>query len=363
MTLVKRTSRESAPDGNLSVIKAVSLSPTQRVMANIATEPVRRRDFVHRINAVGVMDYAEPYQAKVTARFRGRIEKLHVNYTGEVVRKGQPLFEMYSPDLSAAERDYALAYAAVASTPQSVAPGKNAETSDLLSAARERLRVHYGMTSSQIEAITSTEPTSSTVTFYAPIQGTVTLKEVQEGQYVDEGTLLYQLADDAKLWAYLDIYEKDMRFVQRGLKVALTTDAYPGESFSGRVAFIDPALDPQTRTLRVRVELNNAGGKLKPQMYVRAETQIPISNSLVVPSSALLSTGKRDVVWVEVQPNTFEPREVHVGLTDASGVQILHGLQEGEMIAISGGFLIDSESQLRQPVEGQSGSQKGHVHD
>jgi hypothetical protein len=186
-------------------------------------------------------------------------------------------------------------------------------------------------------------------------------KEVQEGQYVDEGMLLYQLADLTTVWAYLDVYEKDLRFIKRGQMVAIAADAYPGQSFNGRVAFIDPTLDSQTRTTRVRVELNNDGGRLKPQMYVRAEIQIPVPDCILVTSTALLSTGKRSVVWVEVKPNTFEPRDVVAGLIDAASVQILSGLNEGEMVAVSGGFLLESESQLQQPVAPEARTAKDEI--
>jgi Cu(I)/Ag(I) efflux system membrane fusion protein len=361
MSLVKRSSQGKASEGDIESLKALSLSPTQRVLANVSTEPARRRTFVHAINAVGVIDYAEPFQAKVSARFRGRIEKLYVNFTGEVVRKGQPLFEMYSPDLVSAERDYILAVSAIARPQEPGAdPAQKAQEEGMVNAAKERLRVHYGMTLRQIESIASTRQTNSTVTFTSPIHGTVVAKEVQEGQYVDEGILLYQLADLSKVWAYLDIYEKDIRFIRSGQTVAITADAYPGESFSGRVAFIDPTLDSQTRTARVRVELNNAGGKLKVQMFVKSEMRIPVPNALVVPLSALLSTGKRDVVWIEVKPNVFEPRDVVAGLGDGREVQILRGLNEGDMVATTGGFMLDSESQLQQPAGGEAGPVKAH---
>jgi membrane fusion protein, copper/silver efflux system len=361
MSLVKRSSEGKASVGDIENLKAVSLSPTQRVMANVSTAPARRRAFNYIINAVGVIDYAEPFQAKVSARFRGRIEKLYVNFTGEVVRKGQPLFEMYSPDLVSAERDYVLAVNASAS-PQKpgVDPAQKSQEEAMVNAAKERLRVHYGMTLRQIESIASTRQTKSTVTFTSPIRGTVVAKEVQEGQYVDEGTLLYQLADLSKVWAYLEIYEKDVRFIKPGQTVAITADAYPGEPFSGRVAFIDPTFDSQSRTVRIRVELNNSGGKLKPQMYVKGETRIPVPNALVVPASALLSTGKRDVVWIEVKPNVFEPRNVLTGLSGAGEIQILRGLNEGDMVATTGGFLLDSESQLQQPVVSDADQAKPH---
>jgi len=361
MTLVKRTAQEESPKEEMASMEQVTLSPGQRVMANVSTESVQRRDVVHGIDAVGFIDYAEPSRVKVAARFRGRIEKLYVNFTGEMVREGEPLFALYSPDLVSAQRDYALASAAAAVLREDAPPGEKQGAADMLSAARDRLRVHYGMTPRQIEAIVSKDGGGSMVTFYAPVRGTVVAKEVQEGEYVDEGRVLYELADNTRLWAYLDIYETELRFVKPGLPVTLSTDAYPGESFSGKVTFVDPAIDPQTRALRVRVELSGTSGKLKPQMYVRGEVRVPLVRSLVVPPSALLSTGRRNVVWVEIRPNTFEARDVHVGFREASGVQILHGLEEGEKVAVSGGFLLDSESQLRQPAEG--GVQKGHVHD
>ena len=356
MSLVKRSSQRNASEGDIERLKSVSLSPSQRVLANVSTTSARRRAFVHSINAVGVVDYAEPNQAKISARFRGRIEKLYVNYTGEVVHKGQPLFEMYSPDLVSADREYVLSLNSLAGLQVSGADTvQKAQQVAMVNAARDRLRVHFGMTPRQIEGIASSKQAGSTVTFSSPIHGTVVAKEVQEGQYVDEGMLLYQLADLSKVWAYLDIYEKDVRFIKRGQTVAITADAYPDESFNGRVAFIDPAFDSQTRTTRIRVELDNAGGRLSPQMYVRAEIRIPLPNALVVPTSALLSTGKRTLVWIEVKLNVFEPRDVVAGLSDGTDVQILRGLNEGDMVAKTGGFMLDSESQLQQPVAAGGG--------
>jgi membrane fusion protein, copper/silver efflux system len=351
MSLVKRSSQASVPEGDIEHLKAVSLSPTQRVLANVSTVPARRLAFAHDINAVGVVDYAEPNQAKVSARFRGRIEKLYANYTGEVVHKGQPLFEMYSPDLVSAYREYVLALNSLVGLQEPGAdPVQKAQQEAMVKAVRDRLRVHFGMTSRQIEANASSKQAGSTVTFSSPIHGTVVAKEVQEGQYVDEGMVLYQLADLSKVWAYLDVYEKDLRFIKRGQMVSVTTDAYPDESFNGRVAFIDPMFDSQTRTTKIRVELDNAGGRLSPQMYVKAEMRIPLPDALVVPTSALLFTGKRTVVWIEVKSNVFEPRDVVAGVSDGGNVQILRGLHEGDMVAKTGGFMLDSESQLQQPV-------------
>jgi Cu(I)/Ag(I) efflux system membrane fusion protein len=352
MTLVKRSAHEQAA-GDIDKLRAVSLSPSQRVMANVATEPVRKRAFTHTINSVGVIDYAEPLQASVSARFRGRVEKLFVNFTGEVVRKGQPLFAMHSPELVSAEHEYALALQVVAGLQDPGADSVQKSQQEAMAAAvRERLMVHYGLTPQQIASIALTHDMESNVAFTSPIHGTVVAKEVQEGQYVDEGTVLYRLADLSTVWAYLDVYEKDLRFITPGLAVTITTDAYPGISFRGRVAFVDAALDPRSRTIRVRVDLNNAAGKLKPQMYVRAETKIQAPEGLVIPSSALLSTGKRNIVWVEVRPNAFEPRDVVLGLTGDAEVQVLSGIREGDLVAVRGGFLLESESQLQPPGTG-----------
>ena len=346
MALVKRRDEPERTAAELSSLREVSLSPSQRVMANVATEPVRRMNLVHAIRSVGVIDEAEPLQAKVAARFHGRIEKLYANSFGVAVKKGQPLFDLYSPDLVTASREYVLALQAQEGAGEGTSGAQNA---GMAAASRERLLVHFGMTARQIERLAESREGNSTVTFFSPISGTVVVKDVQEGQYVDEGMVLYQVADLSRVWAYLDVYERDQRFVAPGQTVVLAADAFPGEEFRGRVSFVDPVLTPQSRTVRIRVELGNAGGKLKPQMYVRGTIEVPVGNSLVVPETAILATGSRDVAWVEVKPNVFEPRDVVVGVRDDGGAQILTGLHEGEMVATSGGFLLDSESQLQHP--------------
>jgi Cu(I)/Ag(I) efflux system membrane fusion protein len=188
------------------------------------------------------------------------------------------------------------------------------------------------------------------VMFHSPIHGTVISKEVQEGQYVDEGMVLYRLADLTKVWIYLDVYEKDIRSIKVGTSVSCTSDTYPNERFRGKVTFIEPVINEETRTVRVRMELNNPNGKLKPNMFVQANIDVPFAGIILVPTSAIIATGKRSVVWVEVKPNVFEPRDVVVGMSSDTQSEILSGLNEGEQVAVSGGFLIDSESALRQPT-------------
>jgi Cu(I)/Ag(I) efflux system membrane fusion protein len=219
----------------------------------------------------------------------------------------------------------------------------------LLAAARDRLNVHFGLTEEQIADLEETRDVRSSAVFHSPISGTVIEKPVLPGQYVDEGMVLYQLADLSRVWILLDIYEKDLRYVGKGQQVTIVSEAYPGEIFEGTVTFIDPVVSPETRTVRVRTEFANRGGKLKPNMFVTARVRHAIRDVLIIPSGAVLSTGERNVVWVHAGEDRFEPREVLLGARNDGSVEVLQGLSEGEMIASTGGFLIDSESSLRMP--------------
>ncbi len=350
MALVRKTVQQKIESGTMKAIRRVTLSPTQRVLANISTVHVERRTLTKEMSAVGIIEVAEPLQATVAARFRGRMEKLFVNSTGATVTQGQPLFELYSPDLLSAEQEFLLVFEAMTRAEAAGDSQTVAVQSPLLRAIRNRLRVHFGMLESQIEELQRTREIKSSVRFFSPIRGTVLQKNVVEGQYVDEGMVLYQVADLSRVWAYFDVYEQDVRYIQVGQSIQMTTEAYPGERFSGRVTFIDPVINEETRTARVRTELSNPFGKLKPKMFVTANWQLPIVRALVVPVSAVLFTGKRTLVWVEVSENTFEPREISVGTSAQGYYVVLNGLKEGDVIAATGGYLLDSESTLQQPT-------------
>ncbi len=346
MALVKKSAHARSPV-DTAEFRGVSLSPTQRVLANITSIPAVRRALTTEINAVGIVAAAEPSQAIVAARFRGRLEKLYVNTTGQKVHRGEPLFDLYSPDLISAERDFLIALQAEQGSASAEITGTMQKK--LLEASRDRLKIHFGLTDPQIARLETSGQISTAVTFFSPISGTVLQKDVQEGMYVDEGMTLYQLADLSMVWAYLDVYEKDLRAVKTGQAIGVTTEAYPEMTFNGRVTFIDPVVNPGTRTIRVRTEIPNKEGLLKPNMFIRAHVFATANSAVVVPQSAVLSTGPRTVVWVEVQPNQFEPRDVITGAADSGQVEILRGVCEGENVAQTGGFLIDSESALQQP--------------
>jgi len=359
MALVKKSAQHEASAEELDELRSVSFSPTQRVIANVAVSTVERHTLTKEITTVGVVDYAEPFQATVAARFRARIERLHASFMGVQVRQGEPLFELYSPDLISAQQEFLLAMRAVKSTLSDPNQMGATSQSQLLESSRNRLRVHFGMTGEQTAELERTGVVRQSLTFHAPLSGTVIRKQVVEGQYVDEGTILYQLADLSRVWIYLDVYEQDLRHVKIGHEVKIQVDAYPNELFAGKVIFIDPIMNPETRTIRVRTEFSNRSGKLKPQMFVRAHIQETVTRVLAVPSSAVLSMGNRTVVWIEVDENTFEPRNVVVGIRTASLSQIASGLNGGERVVTTGGFLIDSESLLSVPAT--SGTHEDHL--
>ncbi len=221
---------------------------------------------------------------------------------------------------------------------------------DLHNQARQKL-LRWGFTEQQLKKLDETREIARIVTMLSPISGTVMKKNVDPQHYAAMGEDIYDIADLSTVWIYLDMYEKDIRFVKIGQNVRITTEAYPNETFAGQVAFIDPVLNADTRTVRVRTVFANHAGKLKPNMYVKASIAVSSIHALVVPASSIMSTGKRSIVWVEVRENTFEPRDVVVGASTETFAEVSNGLKEGERVAETGGFLIDSESELRRPSE------------
>ncbi|HCV42433.1 MAG TPA: hypothetical protein DGH68_03045 [Bacteroidetes bacterium] len=349
MALVKKSSQREAANVNLANLNGVSLSSTQRVMANVTTATVERKTLKKEVTAVGVVDFAEPNYLRISMRFSGRLDKLYLTYTGQAVRKGDPVADVFSPEAISAQQEYVLALESreqLRDAPEDVVAG----AADLLNQARQKL-LRWGFTEQQVKRLDETREIARTVTMLSPISGTVVKKNVDPQHYAAMGEDIYDVADLSTVWIYLDMYEKDIRFVRVGQTVRTTTEAYPNETFVGRVAFIDPVLNADTRTVRVRTEFPNPGGKLKPNMYVKALIAVPSMNTLVVPASSIMSTGKRNVVWVEVQPNSFEPRDVMIGASTEAYAEVVSGLNEGERVAETGGFLIDSESALQRPGE------------
>lgn len=348
MALVKKTAQKDLNAGDLNELRSVSLSPTQRVMANISVVAAERRNVSRDIQAVGIVSYAEPNYKHISARFPGRLEKLYLNFTGQTVRKGDPVADVYSPEAISAQQEYLLAldsYDQAVKGEQSFA----SSAEELLAQSKNKL-LQWGFTERQITQLNQSRKVHSLVTIYSPISGVVVKKSVDPQHYAATGEDMFDVADLSTVWILLDVYEKDLRFIKKNQAVAISTEAYPFEKFKGKVMFVDPVVNPETRTIRVRTEFRNQDFKLKPNMYVNATIHIPKADALVVPSSAVISTGKRTVVWVEVEPNTFEPREIMTTTSSDGYTIVIMGLEEGERVAETGGFLLDSESALQQPA-------------
>jgi Cu(I)/Ag(I) efflux system membrane fusion protein len=322
----------------------VGLSPEAIRATGVAVVPVEKATVAPEIRAVGTIETDETKLVRVSARVAGRVEKLFANFTGERVAAGAPLYTLYSPDLVATQREYLLALEnrrrLAAGTAEAI---RSAE--DLVSASRDRLRL-WGISASQIAELERRGKPELALTYRSPITGTVLQKLVVEGQYVMEGTELYLLADLSSVWLVAQVYEFELARLKTGQPAEVTVSSLPGQIFRGRIAFIEPVLDRDTRSARVRIVLPNPKGALKPGMFANALIRVPAAPRLVVPRSALIDTGTRRVVYVESAANTFTARNVTPGSTAGAWVEILEGLKEGERVVAQGNFFIDSQAQL-----------------
>ncbi|HLB25196.1 MAG TPA: efflux RND transporter periplasmic adaptor subunit [Nitrospirota bacterium] len=361
MSLVKEDKGAAGPVdmGEAGELQRVSLDPRERMLANVATTRVVRGSLSQDINTVGRVAFNEQSLRKVNARYAGRIERLHVNFTGQYVRKGQPLMSVYSPELVATQKEYLIAKQSAARLHSADFPELSRGTDGLVESSRTRMRL-WGMTDGQVEHLDRTGEVKTSVTVFSPVSGTVTEIKMRQGDYVMEGAEVYSLADLSRVWIFAEVYEYEFSKVRMGASVFVTADAYPGKVFRGKVTFIDPTVEPESRTVRVRAELANPGGMLKPEMFVNARISSGAASGLTIPASAVLYTGTRDIAWVEVEPGVFEMRKLTLGLRSGDSYQVLSGLSEGETVVTQGGFLIDSEAQLRASAgAGMAGMETG----
>lgn len=343
MDLIKKVEgEEDKPTNANDMVNMVTLSGKKQVLANVSTVVVKKENLQEQVTAYSYLDFVENFRKTISARFNGRIEKLLVDKTGDYVKKGQPLFEIYSPDLVQAQNEYLIAL-------------NNSNSGSLLKAAKKKLEI-FGLTQDQIQTLEKTREINLTLTYFSPFSGTVIEKKVQEGVYVNEGTAIYDIAELSTLWNITEVYENNLSNVKVGSPVKLHLRAYPGEEFNGRVTFIYPVVNSQTRTVKVRSEFASLGGKLKPQMYGETIFSSAGGQGLLVPADAVIIAGKRTVVWAKAGDGMFEARTVQIGNRFGDKYQILSGLNEGDEIAATGGFLIDSESQLK------TGMPTGHQH-
>jgi len=343
-----KPARHGAHDGEAlpAGLEEVVLSPEQLVLANVKTEAIEPRMLSAGVTAPAKITFDETRLTQITAWIDGRIEKLYVNATGDRVSKGKPIGTLYSPEAVATMQEYLVALRSYKQMRNSEYPDLAEGSKSLLDASRQRLKL-WGITDGQIKQLERTQSPTLALAINAPSSGVVLSKRVQPGQYVKTGDVLYEVADLSQVWAEADVFEAQMKDVKVGHRATLTSPSYPGKTFVGKVSFIYPFLNPETRSMKVRVELANRDGLLKPEMFVTASLQAPGTQALAVPASAVLDTGKRQIVYVETEAGTFRPREVSLGSKIGDHYPVLGGLSKGEHVATSGGFLIDANSQIQ----------------
>ena len=315
-------------------------------MANVATVEAKNGSLNKEINAVGIVQYDQSRQSKVTAWIAGRIDKLNVNAVGAQVSKDKPVAEIYSPDLLATQQEYLLAVKSRDQLKNSPIPSISQNGDGLVSSAKQRLML-YGVKESQIAELEKAGKPTIRLPIYTPLSGTVIEKMVQQGQYVNVGEVLFNIADLSKVWVEIDVFENEVPYVRVGQQVEISSAVEHAAVTKGRISFVYPFHDPKTHTVKARVELPNPGHMLKPDMFVNAIIRVPLVKGIVIPVTAVVDTGKRQVVWIEMSPGMFEPRDVQTGERIDDKVQILSGIKAGDMVAVSGSYLIDSESQLK----------------
>ncbi|MGK2905963.1 MAG: efflux RND transporter periplasmic adaptor subunit [Desulfuromonadales bacterium] len=347
MTLVPLAAATTDPV-ELALPESVSLSPAQLVMANVATAVVEESKLTREVRAVGIVTYDQATQGKVTAWIAGRIDRLYVNRVGDTVSKKHPVALIYAPELVAAQQEYLLALRSAEELKASRIAAIAANGAGLVSSARQRLKL-WGVSESQLVALEQGGEPVVQLPISTPLSGVVIEKLVVEGQYVAEGEALFSVADLSTVWVELALYENEFPAVAIGQQVTITSQSYPDEQFVGKVSYIYPFLDAQTRTVKVRVMMPNPGLRLKPDMYVEGTLHEELGTGYTVPVTAVIDTGRRKVVWVQEKAGLFTPRDVKVGARLGDRVQILAGVDNFDTIAVSGSYLIDSEAQLRGP--------------
>jgi Cu(I)/Ag(I) efflux system membrane fusion protein len=352
-------------------VPQVELSPEQQQLIGVKTVKVVAKPMQKIIRTVGRIEADEQKLATINTKIEGWIEKLYVDYTGRYVRKGEPLAEIYSPELLATQQEYlsilkwTVKQNAPADRPEAAQSGRDqtktqgtpepvSELRDMiakdakatLAAARERLRL-WDISEEQINRIEETGKPVRTLILYSPVSGFVTQKAAIQGMKVMPGEKLFDIADLSTLWIVADIYEYELPFIRVGQEARITLSYFPGREMASRIDYIYPTISADTRTAKVRLTLQNPKGDLKPQMFTNVEIRVGLGKKLVIPESAVIDTGIEQVVYVDRGNGIYEPRVVQVGLRADGAVEVLRGLKGGEKVVSSASFLIDSEAQLK----------------
>lgn len=321
----------------------VKLTTSRQQLIGVQTGIAETRSIGRTVRTAGRVAVDETRLHTITTKFDGYIEKLHVDYTGKEVRRGQPLFSVYSPELLATQQEYLLALRAAKQSPL------------LLESSRRRLQL-WDISAADIRRLEETGQPRKSLTIASPASGFVLSKTAIEGARITAGAPLFEIAGLDRVWVVADVYETELAFVRVGAGAEVTLSYLPGRTFTGRITFITPTIDPMTRTAKVRIEVDNRDASLKPDMYAEVVIQEPARTVTVVPESSVLATGTRSVLFVVKDDGTFEPREVQTGTKSDRFIEIRSGVKPGEKVATQANFLIDSESRLKAALAQMSGA-------
>jgi len=350
MPLVPRYADEEEATANMPA-GTVKIAEGKQQLIGVQTATVQRERLFRTIRAVGQVTADETKLAHIHLKVTGWIDKVYVDYIGQLVKKGQPLFTLYSPDLVSTEQEYLIARRGKQYLGNSSFPEASQGADSLLQSARERLRL-WDISDDQIKKLDETGEVTRTLTFYSPIDGFVLDRKAFPQTNVTADMELYTLADLSTIWATAQIYEYEVPFVHVGQQAQMEVSYVTGKTYSGRLTYISPTLDPQTRTVQVRLEFANPKFELKPQMFSEVLLKIDYGSQIVVPPDAILDSGEKQTIFVALPNGFFEPREIKIGAKLEDKVIVLSGLKAGESIVTSGNFLIDSESRLKSAMAG-----------
>jgi RND family efflux transporter MFP subunit len=351
------TSSKATENANGETVSAVQLSEQEQQQIGVQTTLVQRRNLRRTLSTVAQVEQAETELASVSARVSGRIDKLFVDFTGQPVRRGQEIALIYSPEIFSTAEEYRLALENRKRLGSGAEPQAISGAEDLVAAARRRLEL-WGLTTQQIDGIASSPKPQIDLSIYSPANGIVTERKVTEGQYVNAGESLYTLSDLSTVWVKAELYQPDIATIRVGQPAEISWDV-PSGSTHGRVAFVDPMLNAQTRTASVRIQVANPKMRLRPGMFVNVKFAMPEGNDmLAVPRSAVVDTGTRKIVYVSTGNGNFEGREVRLGQPSDQYYPVLAGLKAGDRVVAQGNFLIDSQTRITGGMTGLFGGSK-----
>lgn len=342
----------SGAQSSVEGLATVDIDPARQQLIGLTTAEVTAGPVGGAWRTVGRVAMDETRVRHVNVKIPGFVEHVYVDFVGKKVKPGDPLFTIYSPDLLSAQEEYLLALRT-----RGALAKKGALESDgdaLVKAARKKLSL-WDIPESEIARIERTGEPTKALTFYSPVSGVVTKKDVVEGMKLDAGAMPYEIVDLSNVWVLADVYESELQFVKEGMPASLTLKAFPNREFKGKVMFIDPLLSPETRTVKVRLAFANPSGELRPEMFGEVVLHGTPREGLRIPQDAVIDSGTEKIAFVAVGEGKFQPRKVRLGDVSGNNVEVISGLKLGEQVVTRANFLIDSESKLRASLAELSG--------